>query len=87
MDENKFVETTVEEIATENVSGGSFVGLVLGLAGGVVGLTAVALHLTKEKREQRAIDKLQKKGYVVYRPEVSGEESYYETEVEEKDEE
>lgn len=79
---NEELKTELEEIATTMVADdvvteesgkGGFGKVLLGLsvAAGVVGLV---WHKTKDKREQRAIEKLRKKGYEIIEPEEEVED-------------
>ena len=72
MEDNKtmeleFVENEDIEVYDEPKKSGSKLG-VLAVIAAVVGGTAVYLHATKGKREAKRIEKLRKKGYVVYEP-------------------
>ena len=77
--------TNIEEVEVEEnceyaepVESGSgiFGKLVLG-ALAVAGGTAFVLHKTKDKREQRKIEKLRKKGYVIREPETEVQDVDY----------
>ncbi len=61
---NNEIETVCEEIET---SGGGSKLLVGALIAGVAGLVAFAYNKNKTKLEERRIEKLRKKGYVIYR--------------------
>lgn len=71
------IENTEEVVIYEDpeTSNGGCFGKLL-LAAVAVGTTvAVVLHKTKDKREAKKIEKLRKKGYVIYTPdEVVDEE-------------
>ena len=62
------ISEVADDVVTEESGKGGFGKVLLGLsvAAGVVGLV---WHKTKDKREQRAIEKLRKKGYEIIEPE------------------
>lgn len=73
--------TELEEIATTMISddeateesNGGFGKVFLGLAV-AAGVGGLLWHKTKDKREQRAIEKLRKKGYEIIEPEEEVED-------------
>lgn len=68
-------EVEVYDLEPEEESGGGLLKTVgiLGLCGAV---GAAALHFTKKKREEWAIKKLEKKGYIVTKTEVFDDEDF-----------
>ena len=62
------ISEVADDVVTEESGKGGFGKVLLGLsvAAGIVGLV---WHKTKDKREQRAIEKLRKKGYEIVEPE------------------
>lgn len=62
------ISEVADDVVTEESGKGGFGKVLLGLsvAAGVVGLV---WHKAKDKREQRAIEKLRKKGYEIIEPE------------------
>lgn len=60
------LEVYEEPVKTGNGIAGK---LAVGIGIAVAGATAFVWHKTKAKREQRAIRKLEKKGYVIYKDE------------------
>ena len=63
--------TTISEVSDDEVteeSNGGFGKVFLGLAV-AAGVGGLLWHKTKDKREQRAIEKLRKKGYEIIEPE------------------
>lgn len=63
--------TTISEVSDDEVteeSNGGFGKVFLGLAV-AAGVGGLLWHKTKDKREQRAIEKLRKKGYEIVGPE------------------
>ena len=62
------ISEVADDVVTEESGKGGFGKVLLGLsvAAGVVGLV---WYKTKDKREQRAIEKLRKKGYEIIEPE------------------
>ena len=63
--------TTISEVSDDEVteeSNGGFGKVFLGLAV-AAGVGGLLWHKTKDKREQRAIEKLRKKGYEIVEPE------------------
>ena len=84
MENNEILTNEVTEVTEvydmePEVSGGGIVK-VLGILGGIAAAGAAALYLTKDKREAKQIAKLEKKGYVVLKPD---EDDFYEEDVEE----
>ena len=84
--------TMISEVADDEVteeSNGGFGKVFLGLAV-VAGVGGLLWYKTKDKREQRAIEKLRKKGYEIIEPDLLDDEieaEYVEEEVKpEKDE-
>lgn len=76
----KIATTMISEVGDDEVteeSNGGFGKVFLGLvvAAGVGGLL---WHKTKDKREQRAIEKLRKKGYEIIEPEEEVEDDVFE---------
>lgn len=67
------ISEVADDVVTEESGKGGFGKVLLGLsvAAGVVGLV---WHKTKDKREQRAIEKLRKKGYEIIEPEEEVED-------------
>lgn len=65
--ENEDVEAMTTTEATENSGGGILGKVILGLVG-VGAAAAGVLYLTRTKREQAQIKRLEKKGYVVHKP-------------------
>lgn len=70
-EENEIAE--VEVYDEPETSGNGGLGFILGGLAVVAGVTAVALHKTKAKREAKRIEKLRKKGYVILTPEEADE--------------
>lgn len=68
--------TTISEVSDDEVteeSNGGFGKVFLGLAV-AAGVGGLLWHKTKDKREQRAIEKLRKKGYEIIEPEEEVED-------------
>lgn len=88
MEENKVMEATeVEEQQTANETpeeeqggGGLIVGVLLGLGALAAGGLAIYRKATAKRREARQIADLEKKGYVIVKPETDGEETESESE-------
>lgn len=67
----KITTTTISEVSNDELteeSNGGFGKVFLGLAV-AAGVGGLLWHKTKDKREQRAIEKLRKKGYEIIEPE------------------
>lgn len=62
-------EIEVCEEPEEN-SGASIKGIAIGIAA-IVAATAFVLHKTKAKREEYLVERLRKKGYTIYKTEVT----------------
>lgn len=62
-------EVEVCEEPEEN-SGASIKGIAIGIAA-IVAATAFVLHKTKAKREEYLVKRLRKKGYTIYKTEVT----------------
>ena len=79
------ISEVADDVVTEKSGKGGFGKVLLGLsvAAGVVGLV---WHKTKDKREQRAIVKLRKKGYEIIEPEEVVEDDEIEAEYVESEE-
>lgn len=79
------ISEVADDVVTEESGKGGFGKVLLGLsvAAGVVGLV---WHKTKDKREQRAIEKLRKKGYEIIEPEEVVEDDEIEAEYVEEEE-
>lgn len=79
------ISEVADDVVTEESGKGGFGKVLLGLsvAAGVVGLV---WHKTKDKREQRAIEKLRKKGYEIIEPEEEVEDDEIEAEYVESEE-
>ena len=68
--------TTISEVSDDEVteeSNGGFGKIFLGLAI-AAGVGGLLWHKTKDKREQRAIEKLRKKGYEIIEPDLLDDE-------------
>ena len=68
--------TTISEVSDDEVteeSNGGFGKVFLGLAV-AAGVGGLLWHKTKDKREQRAIEKLRKKGYEIIEPDLLDDE-------------
>lgn len=62
-------ETTEEVYEESKATGGNGLKILMGVCGLVAAAGAVVWHKTKDKREQKQIERLEKKGYVVFKDE------------------
>lgn len=66
----EMVPVETEEVYEEpKATGGNGLKILMGVCGLVAAAGAVAWHKTKDKREQKQIERLEKKGYVIYKDE------------------
>lgn len=63
-------EQAMEMAQEVEPSGKGVIGFVAGAAVLVGGAVVLYAHKTKDKREAKQVEKLRKKGYVIYEPEV-----------------
>lgn len=68
-EETRELDLYEEYPETKGSAGKIAVGLVVAAGAAIAGGVAVWAHKTKDKREQKQIAKLEKKGYVIYKEE------------------
>ena len=81
MNENEIMDVETEEVmdtvvdSTENRENGSVGIFVAGAVFAGIGAIAAIAWKNRDKLEERRIEKLRKKGYIVYRPQAETSEA------------